>query len=84
MAATAYVLIETELGRSADVLAALREVPGVDREATSAVSGPYDIISLVRAETHNQIGRLVVNKIQSLPGVRRTLTCFWVEVEGAG
>ena len=81
MSATAYILIETELGRASEVVKDLAHVEGVDASATSAVSGPYDIICLVRADTHNQIGRMVVNNIQSIKGVRRTLTAFWVQMD---
>lgn len=77
----AYVLIETDLGMAAKVVDELLKVEGVHREATSAVSGPYDIVCLVEGETHNALGRAVVDKVQSIPGVRRTLTCFWVKVD---
>lgn len=77
----AYVLIETDLGMAAKVVQQLLEIEGVHREATSAVSGPYDIVCLVEGESHNALGRSVVDRIQSIPGVRRTLTCFWVKVD---
>jgi DNA-binding Lrp family transcriptional regulator len=69
----AYILIQTEVGRAAVVAAALRDVPGVSEAAT--VTGPYDVI--VRAEARNidELGRLVVSRVQAVGGVERTLTC---------
>lgn len=77
----AYILIETDLGMAARVVEELHQVEGVRPEATSAVSGPYDVVALVEGETHNSLGRMVVDRIQGIAGVRRTLTCFWVRME---
>ena len=39
------------------------------------VTGPYDVI--VRAEARNvdELGKLVVAKVQAVEGITRTLTC---------
>jgi DNA-binding Lrp family transcriptional regulator len=39
------------------------------------VTGPYDVIVKAEAPTMDELGRLVVAKIQSVPGITRTLTC---------
>ena len=69
----AYILIQTDVGKAAEVAAAIAEIEGV----TSAedVTGPYDVI--VRAEARNvdELGRLVVSKVQNQDGITRTLTC---------
>ncbi len=69
----AFVLIETEAGKAAVVAAAVRDVPGVSEVAS--VTGPYDVI--VRAEARNidELGTLVVSRVQALGGVHRTMTC---------
>ena len=77
----AYILIETDLGMSTRVADDLLKIEGVRPEGSSAATGPYDVVALVEAESHNALGRLVVEKIQATPGVRRTLTCFWVRPE---
>jgi DNA-binding Lrp family transcriptional regulator len=69
----AYVLIQTEIGRVASVLAELRKLPLVSR--ADDVTGPYDIIALLEGETLEDIGRHVVEAIQVIEGVTRTLTC---------
>ena len=69
----AYILIQVEVGKSADVS---REVGGL-RGIVSAdtVSGPYDVIAKADAESLDELGKLVVAMVQSVPGVTRTLTC---------
>jgi hypothetical protein len=69
----AYVLIWTEVGQAAVVAAALRDVPGVS-EAVS-VTGPYDVIARAEARNIDELGRLVVSRVQALGGVARTMTC---------
>ncbi len=74
MDARAYVLIEAESGRVADVLAALRALQGM--ASVDAVTGPYDIIATVQTPDPRMIGRLVMNEIHSVEGVKRTVTCM--------
>jgi DNA-binding Lrp family transcriptional regulator len=69
----AYVLIETEVGHAARVAAALRDVPGVSEAAS--VTGPYDVIVRVEARNIDELGRLVVSRVQAVGGVARTMTC---------
>jgi len=70
---TAYVLIQTEVGQAVLVAAALRDVSGVSEVAT--VTGPYDVIARAEARDLDELGRLVVSRVQALGGVTRTLTC---------
>ena len=74
----AYILIQTEVGRAADVAAQIAEVQGVT--LAEDVTGPYDVI--VRAEARNvdELGKLVVSKVQNLDGITRTLTCPVVHI----
>ena len=73
MAVQAYVLIQTEVGKAAKVAQAVSAIPGV----TSAedVTGPYDVIVQAEAATVDDLGKLVVAKIQAVEGITRTLTC---------
>jgi DNA-binding Lrp family transcriptional regulator len=69
----AYILIQTEVGKAAAVASAIAEIPGVTQ--AEDVTGPYDVI--VRAEANNvdELGKLVVARIQAVNGITRTLTC---------
>jgi DNA-binding Lrp family transcriptional regulator len=73
MSVSAYVLIQTEVGRASDVTMALRDIEGF--EEAHDVTGPYDVIARASASTMNELGRLVVSELQQLTGVTRTVTC---------
>jgi DNA-binding Lrp family transcriptional regulator len=69
----AYILIQTEVGKAAQVAKEVAAIKGV----TSAedVTGPYDVIVRAEAKNVDELGKLVVAKIQAVEGITRTLTC---------
>jgi DNA-binding Lrp family transcriptional regulator len=69
----AYILIQTEVGKAAAVAAEISEIPGV--ASAEDVTGPYDVIVRAEADTVDELGQLVVAKIQGVDGITRTLTC---------
>ena len=69
----AYILIQTEVGKAAQVATAISEIAGVTK--AEDVTGPYDVIVRAQAETIDDLGRLVVARVQSVDGITRTLTC---------
>jgi DNA-binding Lrp family transcriptional regulator len=69
----AYILIQTEVGKAAAVAAAVAELPGV--RSAEDVTGPYDVIVRAEAADVDQLGQLVVAKVQQVDGITRTLTC---------
>jgi DNA-binding Lrp family transcriptional regulator len=69
----AYILIQTEVGKAASVATASGEIKGV--LSAEDVTGPYDVIVLAEAANVDDLGKLVVAKIQSVEGITRTLTC---------
>ena len=74
MAAKAFVLIETGVGRSKEVVTALKQLEGV--KSVDTVTGPYDVIATIEGETLNDIGDLVTAKIHPIAGISRTVTCL--------
>ena len=70
---TAYILIQAEVGKAAQVAKDILDITGVQQ--AQAVTGPYDVI--VRAEARNidELGQLVVARVQAVDGITRTLTC---------
>jgi DNA-binding Lrp family transcriptional regulator len=70
---TAYILIQTEVGKAAQVAKDILDITGVQQ--AQALTGPYDVI--VRAEARNidELGQLVVARVQAVAGITRTLTC---------
>ena len=69
----AYVLIQTEVGKAAEVAQRIGEIEGVT--SSEAVTGPYDAVVHTQAEDVDSLGKLVVAKIQAVDGITRTLTC---------
>ena len=69
----AYILIQTEVGKAAAVAAEIAKIAGV--ASAEDVTGPYDVIVRAEAETVDELGQLVVAKIQGVDGITRTLTC---------
>ncbi|MBD0689455.1 Lrp/AsnC family transcriptional regulator [Streptomyces sp. CBMA123] len=69
----AYILIQTEVGKATAVAETIAKIPGV--LTAEDVTGPYDVIVKAEAETVDDLGRMVVAKVQKVDGITRTLTC---------
>ncbi len=69
----AYILIQTEVGLIGDVAEQIGAIQGVS--SSDGVTGPYDVIARAEATDLNELGSLVIQQIQEVPGVTRTLTC---------
>ena len=78
MVVQAYILIQTEVGRAADVANAIAAIPGVT--LAEDVTGPYDVIARVEAPSVDELGQLVIARIQDVKGITRTLTCTIVHI----
>jgi DNA-binding Lrp family transcriptional regulator len=78
MAVTAYILIQTEVGKAASVAQAVGAIEGV--VSSEGVTGPYDVIARSEAENVDDLGKMVVSKVQMIDGITRTLTCTVVHL----
>ena len=76
MAAKAFVLIETAVGKNKEVVAALNRLEGM--KSVDVVTGPYDVIAVIEGVDLNAIGDLVTGKIHPITGISRTVTCLTV------
>jgi DNA-binding Lrp family transcriptional regulator len=74
----AYILIQTEVGKAREVADAITGVAGVVR--VDAVTGPYDVVVLAESATVDELGRMIVSRVQMVPGITRTLTCSVVNL----
>ena len=74
----AYILIQTKVGKAASVAEQIAGISGVT--LAEDVTGPYDVIARVEASNVDDLGRLVIAKLQDVPGITRTLTCTVVHV----
>jgi DNA-binding Lrp family transcriptional regulator len=74
----AYILIQTEVGRARDVAVAIEDISGVVR--VDAVTGPYEVIALTEAHNLDELGKMIVSRVQLVPGITRTITCSVVHL----
>jgi DNA-binding Lrp family transcriptional regulator len=74
----AYILIQTEVGKAAEVAEQIARIKGVT--LAEDVTGPYDVIVRAEATNVDELGRLVVAKVQGVSGITRTLTCPVVHI----
>jgi DNA-binding Lrp family transcriptional regulator len=72
-------LIQTEVGKAATVAAQVRELAGVI--AADDVTGPYDVVVQAEAASVDELGRMVVSRLQMIEGITRTLTCPVVNLD---
>ena len=70
---TAYILIQTEVGKAAQVAKDIVEIKGV--QLAEDVTGPYDVVARAEARNLDELGKLVVARLQVVDGITRTLTC---------
>ncbi len=76
--AKAYVLIEAAVGKTVEVVTALKSVTGVN--SADPVTGPYDVIAVIEGVDINAVGNLVTKKVHTINGVLRTVTSFAMEL----
>ena len=69
---SAYVLVQTS-PNAGHVAGEIRAIAGVS--SADDVSGPYDVIAQIAAPDMHELGALVVERIQTVEGITRTLTC---------
>jgi len=74
--ATAFVLINAEIGAESDVLKGLKDIPEV--KESHMVYGVYDIIARIQTETMQELKDIISWKIRRLDKVRSTLTMIVV------
>jgi DNA-binding Lrp family transcriptional regulator len=70
----AFVLVETEGGKIKEVFDTLNRLKGI--KSVDAVTGPYDIIVIIEGEGLNDLGDLITDRINTIAGISRTVTCL--------
>jgi DNA-binding Lrp family transcriptional regulator len=74
VATKAYILVETTVGRNREIIAALKKVQGIS--SVELITGPYDLIVVVEADSLVGVGDIVTTHIHPVPGIIRTVTCL--------
>lgn len=72
----AFVLIDAEPARVADLPSELADVEGVAE--VYSVAGECDIVAIVRVREHEELAEVVTRRISALPGIvaTRTMVAF--------
>src|SRR4249919_899604 len=70
---SAYILIQTEVGKAGQVTMQIGDIAGV--VTVDPVTGPYDVVAKAEAEDLDLLAKGTVMPIQALDGITRTLTC---------
>ncbi len=68
----AYIVITAKAGAAGDIAQAMAALPGV--KMADACWGTGDVYSVVEFPAWKDLNALVIEKLQSLPGVERTET----------
>ncbi len=69
---TAVVLVTTESERVAEAAQAMLKIEGVTE--VYSVTGPYDLVVMVRIPDFERMAQIVPEKLAQVPGVDRTET----------
>jgi uncharacterized protein with GYD domain len=67
------MLIQTDVGRAEVVAKQLAGLTGV--RSAEYVTGPYDVVVRVEADSDDDLRNSVVPSVQQVAGITRTLTC---------
>jgi DNA-binding Lrp family transcriptional regulator len=73
----AFVLVQVDVTVGRKVGDEIGRIPGV--QLAQVVTGPYDVIVRVEADSMELLGKLI-DEIQKITGVTRTLTCPVIRV----
>jgi DNA-binding Lrp family transcriptional regulator len=73
----AYVLVETEMGQIGKVAEHIQGLEMAEARllTADAVTGPFDVIVIVETSDLETLIRSVTDRIQTIGGVKRTITC---------
>jgi len=74
----AYVLVNIRTGSVKEVVGHLRRVASVVE--AHMTFGPYDAVAVIETDDIKNIGSILANEIQPIPGLLDTMTCLAVDV----
>ena len=75
--ATAYVLIDCELGSEESIIHALKGLDGV--KEVHGTFGAYDILAKIESDTVEKLRETITWKIRKIEKIRSTLTLMGIE-----
>ena len=76
MEASTFILIETQAGKSGDVITGLKKLAEI--RLANLVTGQYDVIAIARVPTLVDLNPLI-DRIQRIAGISKTVTCLVID-----
>ena len=79
---TAYVLINSDLGKDIDIIAKIKEILQAEKDISfeiQGVYGVYDIIVKISSDESAIVRKIVTNQIRKIENVQSTLTMVVIE-----
>ncbi len=73
----AFILIRISSGQISDVVKELKKIGQV--KESYMTFGPYDAVAKVEADNIKELGKLISDQIQPIPGILETLSCLAVD-----
>jgi DNA-binding Lrp family transcriptional regulator len=70
---SAYILVQTEVGKASQVTDKIKALSGVVN--ADGVTGPYDVIARAESDDLDGLAKSIVMPMQEIEGITRTLTC---------
>ncbi|TDC65550.1 Lrp/AsnC family transcriptional regulator, partial [Streptomyces hainanensis] len=67
---TSIVLIKTSVDRVAEVAERIAALDGVSE--VYSVTGPHDLIAMVRVRSHDDLAEVIPGRLSKVPGVEST------------
>ena len=68
----ALILIRTKAGEAVNVLDDLKKIDAI--EEVEVISGDYDIMAIIRADSPNEVSRVLIEEIRKINGLKGTKT----------
>jgi DNA-binding Lrp family transcriptional regulator len=62
------------MAKNKEIVTAIKQLKGL--KSVDIVTGPYDVIAVIEADTLDEVGSIVTGKIHTIPGISRTVTCL--------
>ena len=75
---TAWILIQTELGKEKEVYLQLLDIPSVSE--THVAYGEFDLVTRIDFVDEKEMARTLIGEMRSIEGVKRTETLIALEV----
>ena len=79
---TAYVLINSDLGKAIDIIAKIKEILESEKDISfeiQGVYGVYDIIVKISSDDSAHVRSIVTNQIRKIENIQSTLTMVVID-----